>query len=867
MTRSSTNNSQACSQALVYCTGENGFSSSPNALNRPIDLELHGDGPAATLRKQTYAQAGPCPNLDKLIVLQNGHNGQLCPKVLCNGVGKSTTNGLLTKTWKSVGMLYENEGHKKLINNSKRHAQFRGKNGFRSCEREFESSPLNKNTCDVSNRMALLSLGKVEVNLPKVHTNQLTSTREKASGDLSSCDSGKNVSPSRPFSVDKNPPPKLNGERAEMDENGTTDLDLSRKGNESEQINGINVETDVSKGSTKPTDVNIIAEHFNMSDEKEVALNKVENELEGNVYDSEDSSKSDNDVSQENRTNLIVNYLPQNMTQEEIRSLFATIGEVDSCKLIRDKNTNQNLGYGFVNYIHSKDAERAIATLNGFQLQNKTIKVSLARPSSESIKGANLYISGLPISMSQQQLEDLFNSCGRIITSRILYDSTTGLSRGVGFIRFDQRIEAEEAIRKLNGVIPANATEPITVKLANSPANAPHSNSSIGNEGRHSINGLNYFADISPDIGPNDGTLVAAMSAKPQQAALTMFLLQQMHRYPRLGPPGALLPHPYQYTSSRLPRQPYLPRSLNPFARRFLASSSAAAALGHTNVNQSLAANQQNHASQTPSNRGSARLPHPPGNVSVTAASSFPLMPTLFPTQPHMFPALSPHTAPLLYQRCRFPSGFPGMLGSSTNVPLSGFAHPPPVPTNPQSFASYPVTEPNGHLAAAVPDPFNACQLNPLNPSAFSGGSSVGLPCPDMAGLSNPNQMQVGMNGLNFPGPFHAPVQGLAGYSRTTVPGNYAHTTDWCLFLCNLPPDIEEATLWRLFGPFGAVRSVKVIREPGTNRCRGTGFVNMTNYAEALLAIHNLNGSIQLSTDTSNMFYAVPTTVEIPAVG
>ena len=37
------------------------------------------------------------------------------------------------------------------------------------------------------------------------------------------------------------------------------------------------------------------------------------------------------------KTNLIVNYLPQNMTQDEIKSLFASIGPVDSCKLIKDK--------------------------------------------------------------------------------------------------------------------------------------------------------------------------------------------------------------------------------------------------------------------------------------------------------------------------------------------------------------------------------------------------------------------------------------------------------------------------------------------------------------------------------------------------
>ena len=48
------------------------------------------------------------------------------------------------------------------------------------------------------------------------------------------------------------------------------------------------------------------------------------------------STQPENDDS---KTNLIVNYLPQTMTQEEIRSLFSSIGEVESCKLIRDKVT------------------------------------------------------------------------------------------------------------------------------------------------------------------------------------------------------------------------------------------------------------------------------------------------------------------------------------------------------------------------------------------------------------------------------------------------------------------------------------------------------------------------------------------------
>jgi hypothetical protein len=53
-------------------------------------------------------------------------------------------------------------------------------------------------------------------------------------------------------------------------------------------------------------------------------------------------------------------------------------------------------------------------------------QVSFARPSSDAIKGANLYVSGLAKSMTQQDLENLFSPFGQIITSRILCDNITG---------------------------------------------------------------------------------------------------------------------------------------------------------------------------------------------------------------------------------------------------------------------------------------------------------------------------------------------------------------------------------------------------------------------------------------------------------
>ena len=59
------------------------------------------------------------------------------------------------------------------------------------------------------------------------------------------------------------------------------------------------------------------------------------------------STQPENDDS---KTNLIVNYLPQTMTQEEIRSLFSSIGEVESCKLIRDKVTGTSITCFFLKH-------------------------------------------------------------------------------------------------------------------------------------------------------------------------------------------------------------------------------------------------------------------------------------------------------------------------------------------------------------------------------------------------------------------------------------------------------------------------------------------------------------------------------------
>lgn len=166
--------------------------------------------------------------------------------------------------------------------------------------------------------------------------------------------------------------------------------------------------------------------------------------------------------------NLIVNYLPPSVTEDGLRSLFQPYGELINCKLMIDKHTGQSLGYGFIEFKEAEGATIAIESVNGKQIENKRLKVSYARPSSSSIQHANLYISQLDPHITKQMLDKLFSPYGAIIDSKILVDPKTGESRGVGFVRYDTRTQAQAAINALNGAQLPQLSQPLHVKFADS---------------------------------------------------------------------------------------------------------------------------------------------------------------------------------------------------------------------------------------------------------------------------------------------------------------------------------------------------------------------------------------------------------------
>lgn len=179
-----------------------------------------------------------------------------------------------------------------------------------------------------------------------------------------------------------------------------------------------------------------------------------------------DPASNNSSLSFDDRCNLIVNYLPQSITEERMRNMFSPFGTLESCKLMIDKHTKQSLGYGFVRYVNPDSSQKAIDSMNGKLLDGKTLKVAYARPSSSQIQNANLYVSHLEPHITKEMLDKIFAPYGNIIDSKVLYDPRTGQSKGVGFVRYDTKAQAQAAVNALNGAILPNMTQALVVKFA-----------------------------------------------------------------------------------------------------------------------------------------------------------------------------------------------------------------------------------------------------------------------------------------------------------------------------------------------------------------------------------------------------------------
>ena len=81
--------------------------------------------------------------------------------------------------------------------------------------------------------------------------------------------------------------------------------------------------------------------------------------------------------------NIYIGNLPYSISEDDLRDLFATHGEVSSANIIIDRDSGRSKGFGFVEMPDKAQAESAINAINESDVQGRNVRVNEARPRPE----------------------------------------------------------------------------------------------------------------------------------------------------------------------------------------------------------------------------------------------------------------------------------------------------------------------------------------------------------------------------------------------------------------------------------------------------------------------------------------------------
>ncbi|MEQ2254265.1 RNA-binding motif, single-stranded-interacting protein 2 [Ilyodon furcidens] len=202
------------------------------------------------------------------------------------------------------------------------------------------------------------------------------------------------------------------------------------------------------------------------------------------------SSNSISGAEQLSKTNLYIRGLHPGTTDQDLVKLCQQYGKIVSTKAILDKTTNKCKGYGFVDFDSPASAQKAVTALKAVGVQAQMAKQQEQDPT-------NLYISNLPLSVDESELENMLKPFSQAISTRILRDSN-GTSRGVGFARMESTEKCEAIIQHFNGKyiktppgVPA-PIEPLLCKFADGGQKKRQS------QGKYLQNGRSWMRDSEP---------------------------------------------------------------------------------------------------------------------------------------------------------------------------------------------------------------------------------------------------------------------------------------------------------------------------------------------------------------------------------
>ncbi|KAA0713754.1 Embryonic polyadenylate-binding protein B [Triplophysa tibetana] len=178
-------------------------------------------------------------------------------------------------------------------------------------------------------------------------------------------------------------------------------------------------------------------------------------------------------------TNVYIKNFGEDVDTVKLKSIFSEFGKTLSVCVMTDER-GRSRGFGFVNFENHEDARRAVAEMNGKDLNGRVLYVGRAQKrlerqgelkrKFEQIKqeriqryqGVNLYVKNLDDGIDDEKLRKEFAPYGTITSAKVMTDG--GHSRGFGFVCFSSPEEATKAVTEMNGRIVS--TKPLYVALA-----------------------------------------------------------------------------------------------------------------------------------------------------------------------------------------------------------------------------------------------------------------------------------------------------------------------------------------------------------------------------------------------------------------
>ncbi|KAF4372523.1 hypothetical protein F8388_027196 [Cannabis sativa] len=148
------------------------------------------------------------------------------------------------------------------------------------------------------------------------------------------------------------------------------------------------------------------------------------------------------------------------MEENYLYGCFAHTGEVVSVKVIRNKQTSQSEGYGFIEFVNRQAAERSLQTYNGSPMPNgaQNFRLNWASPgekrSTEETPDFTIFVGDLAADVTDYTLQEVFR--GRFPSvkgAKVVIDRLTGRTKGYGFVRFGDETEQIRAMTEMNGVL------------------------------------------------------------------------------------------------------------------------------------------------------------------------------------------------------------------------------------------------------------------------------------------------------------------------------------------------------------------------------------------------------------------------------